>query len=70
MELQLRLPGDWPVGQHRLLPDLDADDLASVLTWLHEIEINAWVQTTPSAHIAAGIRIHWAVKTSGMSSIR
>ena len=33
MELQLRLPGDWPVGQHRRsLPDLDADDLASVLT--------------------------------------
>ena len=31
MELQLRLPGEWPVGH------------------------NAWVQTTPPAHIAAGI---------------
>ena len=57
MELQLRLPGDWPVGQHRraLLEQPDPDDLESVLTWLQEVEINAWIQTTPPAHIAAGI---------------
>ena len=57
MELQLRLPGNWPVGQHRraLLEQPDPDDLESVLTWLQEVEINAWIQTTPRAHIAAGI---------------
>ena len=56
MELQLRLPGDWPVGRYRHAPSEPAgEDLESVLTWLQEIEINAWVQTTPPAHIAAGI---------------
>ena len=56
MELQLSLPGKWPVGQHRRThPEPDADDLESVLTWLQAIEINAWIQTTPPAHIAAGI---------------
>jgi hypothetical protein len=56
MELQLRLPGDWPVGQHRHAPPEPAsDDLESVLTWLQDAEINAWIQTTPPAHIAAGI---------------
>ena len=56
MELQLRLPGDWPVGQHRHAPPEPAgEDLESVLTWLREVEINAWISTTPPAHIAAGI---------------
>ena len=56
MELQLRLPGDWPVGQHRHPPPEPAgDDLESVLTWLQEVEINAWISTTPPAHIAAGV---------------
>jgi len=56
MELQLRLPGDWPVGQHRHAPPAPAgDDLESVLVWLQEVEVNAWVQTTPPAHIAVGI---------------
>ena len=56
MEIQLRLPGDWPVGIHRVPSSAPAgDDLESVLMWLQEVEINAWVQTTPPAHIAAGI---------------
>jgi len=56
MELQLRLPGDWLVGQHRHAPPAPADDdLESVLTWLQEVEVNAWIQTTPPAHIAAGV---------------
>ena len=56
MELQLRLPGDWPVGQHRHAPPEPAgEDLKSVLIWLQEVEINAWISTTPPAHIAAGI---------------
>ena len=56
MELQLRLPGEWPVGQHRPAPPEPAsEDLESVLVWLQEIEINAWIQTTPPAHIAAGV---------------
>ena len=56
MELQLRLPGDWPVGQYRnASPEPAGEDLESVLTWLQEVEINAWVQTTPPAHIAAGV---------------
>jgi hypothetical protein len=56
MELQLRLPGDWPVGQdRRTRSEPDADDVESMVTWLQEIEINAWIQTTPPAHIAAGI---------------
>ena len=55
MELQLRLPGDWPVGQHWRSPAAGTDNLESVLTWLQAVEINAWVQTTPPAHIAAGI---------------
>jgi len=57
MELQLSLPGDWPVGQHRHAPPAPAgDDLESVLTWLQEVEVNAWMQTAPPAHIAAGVR--------------
>jgi len=41
MELQLRLPGDWPVGQHRHAPPEPAgEDLKSVLVWLQEVEIN------------------------------
>ena len=57
MELQLRLPGEWPVGQHRPAPPEPAsEDLESVLVWLQEIEINAWIQTIPPAHIAAGAR--------------
>jgi len=55
MELQLRLPGDWPVGEYRrtaMVPD--AEDLESVLSWLQEVEVNAWIQTTP-AHIAAAV---------------
>jgi len=57
MELQLTLPGDWPVGQHTRVPAAEPkpSDLESVLTWLQEVEINAWVETTPPAHIAAGI---------------
>jgi hypothetical protein len=56
MDLQLKLPGDWPVGHiRRTHPEPDADDLESVLYCLQEVEINAWVQTTPPAHIAAGI---------------
>jgi hypothetical protein len=57
MELQLQLPGDWPVGMGRRapIPEPDGEDLEFVLTWLQEVEINAWVQTTPPAHIAAGI---------------
>lgn len=56
MELQMRLPGDWPVGQRRPTPvEPAADDLEAVLTWLQEVEVNAWIQTTPPAHIAAGI---------------
>ena len=56
MELQLRLPGVWPVGQYRLAPPEPAgENLESVLTWLQMIEINAWIQTTPPAHIAAGV---------------
>jgi len=32
MELQLRLPGDWPAGrQSRSPPDPDGDDLEAVL---------------------------------------
>lgn len=38
--------------RHRSRP---GEDLESVLTWLQEVEINAWIQTTPPAHIAAGI---------------
>jgi hypothetical protein len=34
---------------------LPGDDLEAVLTRLQEAEINAWVSTTPPAHIAAGI---------------
>jgi hypothetical protein len=56
MELQLRLPGDWPVGQYRHAPPTPVgDDLESVLTWLQEVEINAWISTTPPAHKAAGV---------------
>jgi hypothetical protein len=56
MELQLRLPGDWPVGQHRHAPSEPADDdLESVLTWLQEVEINVWIATTPPAHMAVGV---------------
>jgi hypothetical protein len=56
MELQLRLPGDWPVGQHRYAsPEPAGGDLESVLTWLQEVEINAWISTIPPAHIAAGV---------------
>jgi hypothetical protein len=54
--LQLRLPGDWPVGQHRrALPETAGGDLESVLIRLQEVEINAWISPTPPAHIAAGI---------------
>ena len=71
MEMQQKLPGDWPVGMHRVTSPAPAgDDLESVLTWLQEVEINAWVQTTPPAHIAAASMIHRAVKTSGMFFIR
>jgi len=32
MDLQLRLPGDWPVGKHRRThPEPDVDDLELVL---------------------------------------
>jgi hypothetical protein len=56
MELQLKLPGDWPVGQYRHAPPAPVeDDLESVLTWLQDIEVNAWIQTTPPAHITAGV---------------
>jgi len=56
MEHQLRLPGDWPVGQHRhALPAPAGEDLESVLVWLQEVEVNAWISTTPPAHIAAGV---------------
>ena len=35
MELQLRLPGEWPVGRHRRAAagEPDQDDLEAVLTW-------------------------------------
>ena len=56
MELQLRLPGDWPVGHHRHAPPApEAEDLESVLVWLQEVEVNVWIQTTPPSHIAAGV---------------
>jgi hypothetical protein len=56
MELQLKLPGDWPVGQHRYAAPVPAGgDLESVLTWLQVVEVNAWIATTPPAHIAAGV---------------
>lgn len=56
MELQLRLLGDWPVGVHRCASPAPAgDDLESVLVWLQEAEINAWISTTPPAHIAVGV---------------
>jgi hypothetical protein len=31
------------------------DDLESVVLWRQEIEIDAWISTTPPAHIAAGV---------------
>ena len=56
MELQLRLPGDWPVGQHRYAPPISAgEDLESVLVWLQVVEINAWIRSTLPAHIAADV---------------
>ena len=56
MELQLRLPGDWPVGQHRHAPPVPAgEDLESVLVWLQVVEINAWISSTLPAHIAADV---------------
>jgi len=56
MEHQLRLPGDWPVGvRHAVSKALDSEDLESVLVWLQEAEVNAWIQTTPPAHIAVGV---------------
>lgn len=56
MELQLRLPGDWPVGDYRRAPSAPAgEDLESVLTWLQDVEVNAWISTTPPALIAAGV---------------
>jgi len=56
MELQLSLPGDWPVGAHRrLLVPPDAERVESFRTWLQEVEVTAWVQTMPLAHIAAGV---------------
>jgi hypothetical protein len=33
----------------------ESEDLESVLLWLQEVEINAWIATTPPAHIAAGM---------------
>jgi hypothetical protein len=40
-ELQLGLPGDWLVDQHRRAPpELAGDDLEPVLTRLQEVEIN------------------------------
>lgn len=57
MEHQLRLPGDWPVGVHHAVSKpLTGEDLESVLVWLQEAEVNAWIQTTPPAHIAVGVR--------------
>ncbi len=56
MEHQLTLPGDWPVGAyHRAPVELAGEDLESVLFWLQEIEVNAWISTSPPAHIAVGI---------------
>ena len=57
MELQLKLPGDWSVGGHRpaLTEEPDGDNLEAVLTWLREVEIDAWIQTTPPTQIAGGI---------------
>jgi len=56
MELQLKLPGDWPVGHRRHAPAApDAEDLEAVVTWLQEVEVSAWIQTTPPSHIAVGI---------------
>jgi hypothetical protein len=47
MELQLGLPGDWPVDQHRHAPRVPAgEDLESVLAWVRAVEINAWISTT------------------------
>lgn len=55
MEHQPRLPGDWPVGQHRRAsPALAGTDLELDLIWLPEIEIDTRIATTPPAHIAAG----------------
>ncbi|WP_428673783.1 hypothetical protein [Reyranella sp.] len=56
MELQLRLPGDWPVGQYRrasIAPD--AEDLESVVLWLQDAEINCWIVNAPPAHISVGL---------------
>lgn len=56
MEHQLSLPGEWPVSVHHRAPvELAGEDLESVLIWLQEIEVNAWIATTPPAHIAAGV---------------
>ena len=42
MELQLQLPGTWPVGMSRYAPRcLAGNDLEAVLTRLQEAEINA-----------------------------
>jgi len=42
MELQLTLPGDWPVGQHRHAPpEPVGQDGKSVLVRLHAVEVNA-----------------------------
>jgi hypothetical protein len=61
MEHQLRLPGDWPVGGHHpASKPLAGEDLESVLVWLQEAEVNAWIQTTPPAHIAVGVHDPYA----------
>ena len=71
MELQLRLPGDWPVGQHRHAPPEPAgDDLESVLTWLQEVEINAWIRPRRPRTSRQASMIHTAARTSGRTSTR
>ncbi len=47
MELQLRLPGNWPVGQHRHTSYQSRPARISnrFWIWLQEVEINAWIQT-------------------------
>ena len=56
MEHQLWLPGDWPVGVRRYAsPAPEGEDLESVLVWLQEVQVSAWISTAPPAHIAVGV---------------
>lgn len=56
MEIQLQLPGDWPVGVSRLgSKPSEGDDLEATLTWLQEAEVNYWIGNAPPSHITAAV---------------